>query len=257
VLDAIVWGLVQGLTEFLPVSSSGHLVLVPAFLSRLGVDIGDPGLAMSAVLHLGTLMAVVVYYRSDLLRVVRSPLDPYSRRLVLLLAIGTVPAVLGLPLRDTLETIEQTPRLVGVALIGTALILLVGNWRGGGAKSLADGRLRDAVVIGLAQALALIPGISRSGSTITAGLLCDFKWEEAARFSFLLAIPAIAGGGLISLLEVSGGDAEAGPIVVGLVVAAVTGYAAITGLIRLLVARGFGPFVWYCLAVGVTALVLL
>ncbi len=256
-LDAVVWGLVQGLTEFLPVSSSGHLVLVPAFLARAGLDIGEPSLAMSAVLHLGTLLAVIAYYWTDLARVLRAPLDPRSRRLVLLLAIGSVPAVIGLPLRDTLDTIGQNPQLVGVALVVTGAILFVGTRHGGGDRLLRDGTVGDAVAVGLAQALALVPGISRSGSTITAGLLRGFDRREAARFSFLLAIPAIAGGGLISVLDVSRESVAAGPILMGLLVAAVTGYAAIAVLIRLLVARGFGPFVWYCATVGIAAIVLL
>ncbi len=256
-LDAIVWGLVQGLTEFLPISSSGHLVLVPAFLSKAGVDIGDPGLAVSAVLHLGTLLAVLIYYRTDIIRLLRSPLEPTNRRLIILLAVGTVPALIGLPLKGGLEQIEQNPRLVGVALVVTGLILAVGSRRADGQRRLEGGTVKDAALIGLSQALALIPGISRSGTTITAGLLRGFDREEAARFSFLLAVPAIAGGGLISVVEVSGDSFETAPLLVGLVVAAVTGYAAITLLIRLLVTRGFGPFVWYCLAVGATAALVL
>jgi undecaprenyl-diphosphatase len=257
VLDAIVWGLVQGLTEFLPISSSGHLVLVPAFLSKAGVEIGDPGLATSAVLHLGTLLAVLVYYRTDILRLLRSPLEPRSRRLIILLAVGTVPAVIGLPLKGGLEQIERNPRLVGLALVVTGLILAVGSRRATGRRRLEGGTVKDAALIGLSQALALIPGISRSGTTITAGLLRGFDREEAARFSFLLAVPAIAGGGLISAVEVSGDSVEMAPLLVGLLVAAVTGYAAITILIRLLVSRGFGPFVWYCLAVGAAAALVL
>lgn len=256
-LDAVVWGFVQGLTEFLPISSSGHLVLVPAFLAEVGIDVGDPNLAITAVLHLGTLLAVMAYYRADIVRVVTAPTDPLSKRLVFLVTLGTIPALIGLPLRDWLGRIEENPRLVGGALIATGLILAAGSRWADGTRRLVGGRTLDAVVVGCAQALALVPGISRSGSTITAGLLRGFDREEAARYSFLLAMPAIAGGGLISLLDVADTSIEMGPVLVGMAVAAVSGYAAIAVLIRLLVSRGFGPFVGYCLVVGTAAIVLL
>ncbi|HVR32898.1 MAG TPA: undecaprenyl-diphosphate phosphatase [Acidimicrobiia bacterium] len=256
-LDAVVWGLVQGLTEFLPISSSGHLVLLPAFLSRAGIDVGDPDLATTAVLHLGTLLAVLAYYRTDILGILKAPNDPRSRRLVFLIALGSVPALIGLPLRGVLGQIEENPTLVGVALIATGLILAVGSRWTDGDRRLESGTARDAIAVGLAQALALVPGISRSGSTITAGLMAGFDREEAARFSFLLAIPAIAGGGLISLLDVTATSVAMGPVLVGLLVAAVAGYAAIAVLIRLLVSRGFGPFVSYCLVVGAAAVIIL
>ncbi|MEX1005293.1 MAG: undecaprenyl-diphosphate phosphatase [Acidimicrobiia bacterium] len=255
--DAVVWGLVQGLTEFLPISSSGHLVLVPAFLAEVGIDVGNPDLAITAVLHLGTLLAVLAYYRVDILGILRAPREPRNRRLVFLVALGTIPALIGLPLREVLEDIEESPRLVGLALIGTGLILAVGARWGFGSRRLETGRTADALFVGCAQALALLPGISRSGSTITAALLRGFDRAEAARYSFLLAMPAIAGGGLISLLDVAGTSVDLGPVIVGTVVAAVSGYAAIALLIRLLVARGLGPFVGYCLVVGAAALVFL
>lgn len=256
-LDAVVWGFVQGLTEFLPISSSGHLVLVPAFLAEVGIDVGDPNLAITAVLHLGTLLAVMAYYRADIVRVVTAPTDPLSKRLVFLVTLGTIPALIGLPLRDWLGQIEENPRLVGGALIATGLILAAGSRWADGTRRLDGARTLDAVVVGCAQALALVPGISRSGSTITAGLLRGFDREEAARYSFLLAMPAIAGGGLISLLEVADTSIEMGPVLAGMAVAAVSGYAAIAVLIRLLVSRGFGPFAGYCLVVGTAAIVLL
>jgi undecaprenyl-diphosphatase len=257
VLDAVVWGLVQGLTEFLPISSSGHLALVPAFLAKAGIDIGDTDLATTAVLHLGTLLAVLAYYRADVARIVTRPRDPHSRRLMLLVAIGTIPALVGFPLRDALDDFESSPQLVGGALLVTAAILAIGNRRATGDRRLDDGGPVDAILIGLSQALALVPGISRSGSTITAGLLRGFDREEAARFSFLLAIPAIAGGGLLSLFDVARGSFDLGPLLVGLVVAAVSGYLAIATLIRILVSRGFGVFVVYCTVVGLAAVFML
>ena len=253
-LDAVVWGLVQGLTEFLPISSSGHLVLVPAFLAEVGIDVGNPDLAITAVLHLGTLLAVLAYYRSDIRGVLRSPREPRNRRLVFLVAVGTIPALIGLPLRDVLGDIEENPRLVGAALVSTGLILAAGARWASGNRHLESGRLADALIVGGAQAVALIPGISRSGVTITASLLRGFDRTEAARYSFLLALPAIAGGGLISLLDVADTSIDLGPVIVGMVVAAISGYAAIAGLIRLLVSRGLGPFVGYCLLVGTAAI---
>jgi undecaprenyl-diphosphatase len=171
--------------------------------------------------------------------------------------LGTIPALVGLPLRDTLEQIEGNPRLVGGALIATGLILAIGSRWSAGSRRLETGRWTDAIAVGLAQALALVPGVSRSGSTITAGLMRGFDREEAARFSFLLAIPAIAGGGLLSLLEVANTSIAMGPVLVGLFTAAVSGYFAITALIRLLVSRGLGPFVTYCVVVGTAAVVFL
>jgi undecaprenyl-diphosphatase len=257
VFDAIVWGLVQGLTEFLPISSSGHLVLVPALLAEAGVDIGEPSLTVSAVLHLGTLLAVLVFYRSDLVRLANVRRDPEARRTLRILLIGTLPAVIGLPLRSGLETIEETPSLVAGALLLTGLILIVAERLPRRERSLEDASTSDAVAVGVAQAFALIPGISRSGATITMATARGFDRTEAARFSFLLAVPTIAGGGLLSLLELDGSDGSAGAIFVGFAVAAVSGYAAIAVLLRLITTRGFLPFAAYCLAVGALTLLVL
>ncbi|HEX2153105.1 MAG TPA: undecaprenyl-diphosphate phosphatase [Acidimicrobiia bacterium] len=256
-LSAIIWGLVQGLTEFLPISSSGHLVLVPAFLSAAGLELEEPSLAVSAVLHLGTLAAVLVYFRSDVLRLLRFRHDRDSRRLWLLLIIGTIPALIGLPLRDPLERLQDDPRLVGVALLGTALILLVGSRLLGGRRVLEQARPIDAVVVGLAQAVALIPGVSRSGSTIVAGTARGLSPAEAARYSFLLGIPTIAGGGLLSLVDVSESGGLEPSLIVGLVVAAVSGYAAIALVLAALRRVGLIPFAVYAMVVGVAAIVLL
>ena len=254
--DAIIWGLVQGLTEFLPVSSSGHLVLVPAFLSRFGWEIAQPSLAISAVLHLGTLLAVVLYYRRDLVSLTRARTDPAARRLLGLLALGTVPALVGLPLKDSIDAFASSARNVAAALFVTGLVLLVGSRLLTGMRTWESGTWRDALVVGVFQAFALVPGISRSGMTITAAAGRRFDGTEAARFSFLLAVPAIAGGGLLSLLDVSS-DTATGPLIVGLLVSAVSGYAAIAGLLRVLRRVGLGPFALYCLLVGVLGFVLL
>jgi undecaprenyl-diphosphatase len=249
-LAAVIWGLIQGFTEFLPVSSSGHLVIIPAFLEKWGVDVSPPSLAVSAVLHLGTLVAVLVYYRSDVAKVLRFWRDAEGRRIGLLVLIGSIPAVIGLPLADTLNEFQQDVANVGWALMFTGVVLVVGQRLATGARSLIDGRIPDAIVVGAAQAIALIPGVSRSGMTISAANGRKFEPTQAARFSFLLGIPAIAGGGLIELLDLQGSE-ELGPeLFVGMAVAAVSGYAAISLLLAALKKVGLYPFAIYCLVVG-------
>jgi undecaprenyl-diphosphatase len=257
VLSAIIWGLVQGLTEFLPVSSSGHLVIIPAFLNELGVDVQPPTLAVSAVLHLGTLAAVLVYYRSDVLKVLRFRSDPEGRKIALLVGIGTIPALLGLPLADTLERFQETVTNVGWALMFTGVVLFVGQRLATGERTFLDGRVPDAIVVGVAQAVALIPGVSRSGMTISAANGRRFDPIEAARFSFLLGIPAIAGGGLSQLLDLSDEGGVGPELLVGMVVSALSGYFAIALLLRVLKRVGLIPFAIYCLVVGLTTVVFL
>ena len=254
-LAAIVWGLIQGLTEFLPVSSSGHLVIVPAWLSRFGLDIEAPSLAVSAVLHLGTLVAVLVYFREDVAKILRFWKDEEGRSLLVLLIVGTIPAVLGLPLEDTLDEFQQTVSNVGWALVVTGLILVVGQRLATGSRKLAEGRIPDAIIVGIAQMFALIPGISRSGVTISAGNGRRFEPAEAARFAFLLGIPAIAGGGLIQALDLSGSGDLGLEVLVGGVVAGLSGYAAIALLLRALRRTGLYPFAAYCVAVGLLTVI--
>lgn len=256
-LSAVIWGLVQGLTEFLPISSSGHLVLVPAFLSAAGMDVAGPSLVESAVLHLGTLAAVLVYFRSDILRLLRFRDDPESRRLWLLLIVGTIPALIGFPLRGPLDRLQDDPPLVGLALLGTAVILLIGSRLLLGRRVVEDARPFDAFLIGLAQAVALIPGVSRSGATIVAGAARGLTPAEAARFSFLLGIPTIAGGGLLSMLDVSKNGGFEPSLLAGLLVAAASGYAAIAVLLAVLRRVGLIPFVVYAVVVGTAAILLL
>jgi len=246
VLTAALWGLVQGLTEFLPISSSGHLILVPALL---GID--KPDLATTAVLHLGTLAAVVAYYRRDLLRLTRVRTDPEARRILILLAIGTIPAaIVGLSLEGPIDIVFTEPWTVAIALIVTGVILAFSLLLPAGIRALGEGRVPDAIVVGLAQAFALIPGISRSGLTITAGMAQGFSRLEAARYAFLLAVPSIAGAGLLKSLDlVHDGGFEA-VLLVGVAVAALTGYLAIAVLIRLLARAGMAPFALYCIVFG-------
>jgi len=250
--DPILWGLIQGLTEFLPISSSGHLVLIPALLGREG-----PDLATSAMLHLGTLVAVLVYYRTDVMQMAR--FDRSGRRLLTLIAIGTIPAVvLGLAFKSKIEELTEDPRAVAIFLILTGVVLLATMLLRPGRRGVTDLDPKDAGLIGLAQALALIPGVSRSGMTISAGLARGMDPVEAARFAFLLGIPAIAGAGLLSMADlVSEGTGITASIIVGTIVAGVAGYFAIALLIRILTQVGLAPFGVYCVLVGGFSLVVL
>ncbi|MCL1593307.1 MAG: undecaprenyl-diphosphate phosphatase [Actinomycetia bacterium] len=251
-LDAILWGLIQGLTEFLPVSSSGHLVLIPALLERDG-----PDLATSAMLHLGTLAAVLIYYRSDLARMAR--FDRPGRKMITLIVIGSLPAaVLGFVFKDTVEELISEPRTVAIMLIVTGVILLATTLLRVGDRRTSDLGPIDALLTGFAQALALIPGISRSGMTITSGLLRGMTRKEAARFAFLLGIPVIAGAGLLEMLDAySSGASVDATVWVGVLVAGLSGYAAIAILLRVLARVGLAPFGVYCVLAGTFAAIVL
>lgn len=248
--ESILWGLIQGLTEFLPISSSGHLVLVPELLGR-----EPPDLATSALLHLGTLAAVVVYFRHDLIAITRWTDE--GKRLLRFLVIGTIPAAAaGLALAGPLDELQQNARAVAVALMATGLLLAVTTRFDRGTRT-PGGTTRDAIVMGLGQALALIPGISRSGSTIAAGLSRHIEKAEAARLSFILGIPAIAGAGTLEFLDLASQDQGVDPTIwVGVAVAAVSGYAAIAALLGVIRRTGLGPFGYYCVAAGALAFVL-
>lgn len=251
-LTSALWGLVQGLTEFLPVSSSGHLILVATLL---GVE--EPGLATTTVLHLGTLVAIGAYYRSDLRRLVAEPLHPESRRLWMVLAVGTVPAAMvGFSLSDPIEIIFEEPWIVAIMLVVTGLVLGLGLLLPRGERGLGDVGWRDALVVGFGQAFALIPGISRAGMTITAGMAQGISRLDAARYAFLLGLPAIGGSGLINLYRlVDTGTFEA-EVLVGVLTAAVSGWFAIAFLVRLLRARSMAPFAIYCVVAGIASYLL-
>ncbi len=243
----MLWGLVQGLTEFLPISSSGHLVLIPELLEREG-----PDLALSAVLHLGTLAAVLVYFRSDLVRLLRFRRDATARRIIVVLAIGTVPAaILGLLFESRLDDVDDHPGLVAAALVGTGVVLLAARWIRLRSRTVEDTGPIDAIAVGLAQAFALMPGFSRSGFTIAAAEARGLEPVEAARFSFLLGIPAIAGAGLLQLLDLADAGGLGGEVWVGMLVAGVSGYAAIAALLALIRRIGLTPFGVYCVIAGI------
>ncbi len=250
-LEAAFWGLIQGLTEFLPISSSGHLVLVPAILDREG-----PDLATSAVLHLGTLAAVLVYFRTEVVEVVR--FTETGRKLLLLLVIGTIPAaILGLAFSGPLDDFNDTPRAVATALAIAGVVLILASRLTAGKRVTDDVDRKDALLIGAAQALALIPGVTRSGMTIGAGIGRGLDPHHAARFSFLLGIPAIAGAGLLSVIDLADSDTGVpAETWVGVLVAAIAGYAAIATLLRVIRSAGLAPFGMYCIAAGALAFVL-
>ena len=248
---AAILGTVQGLTEFLPVSSSAHLVLVPWALGW-----PDPGLTFVLTVHLGTLLSLLLYFRRDLMHLTRRAVAgaPGGMRLLTALAVGTVPgAAAGYLGKGFFEGLFARPDWVGVFLLGTALILGVAERAGRRSRSLEDLGAYEAVWIGLAQAVAIAPGISRSGSTIAVGLLLGFTREAAARFSFLLAIPIILGAGahqLLGLRHASGASVAWAPLFVGFVMASAAGYAAIGGLLRYLRTRSLTPFALYCALLG-------
>jgi undecaprenyl-diphosphatase len=264
-VQAIVLGIVQGLTEFLPISSSGHLRIVPAFV---GWD--DPGAAFTAVIQLGTMAAVLLYFRHDLLRIttawLRSLRDPAVRRnldarMGWYLIFGTVPIVIfGVGFKDQIENGARDLYLIGTMLIVFGLVLLTAEAMSRRDRDVTTITRRDAIVIGFAQALALVPGVSRSGATISAGLLLGFDRVSAARFSFLLSIPAVVLSGLYELKDVVNGSAEGavgvGPTAVATVLAFITGYAAIAFFLRFLTTHSTAVFVAYRVVLGAAVLAL-
>lgn len=254
---AVVLGVVQGLTEFLPVSSSGHLVIAQHLL---GLPAGT--LTFDVMVHLGTLLAVIVTFRREVLAVLsglRPGGDQAGRRLLLLLMVGTVPAVLaGFLLQDVVETLFSSLYTVGAMLLVTGTVLFLAERASGGDTPLGSMRLGDALLVGCGQALAIMPGLSRSGTTISAGLLRGVKRDDAARFSFLLSIPVILGAAVLELPNALLGAAGASPLVlaIGLATSAVTGYLAIALLVRLIRRRSLVAFAYYTWGAGALVLLL-
>jgi undecaprenyl-diphosphatase len=259
--QAIVLGIVQGLTEFLPISSSGHLRIVPAFF---GWD--DPGAAFTAVVQIGTMAAVLLYFRRDLWRIasawVRSLRDPEERRtldarLGWYIILGTIPiSVLGLAFKNPIETEFRSLTLIGTTLIAFGLVMLLAEKVSRRERELDSLTVRDGVVIGCAQALALVPGVSRSGATISAGLFLNFDRTAAARYSFLLSVPAVVLSGLFELRHAGEGGLPVGATVVATLLAFVTGYASIAFLLRYLVRHSIGVFVGYRVVLGALVIAL-
>jgi undecaprenyl-diphosphatase len=264
-LEAIVLGIVQGLTEFLPISSTGHLRIVPAFLGW-----EDPGAAFTAVTQLGTMAAVLLYFRADLIRIalawLRSVRDRSARReldarIGWYIVLGTIPiGIFGVLFKDQIANGARDLYLIGTALIVLGLVLLVAEKVSTRSRSMEQIQARDGLAVGLAQALALVPGVSRSGATITAGLFLGLDRPTAARFSFLLSVPAVVLSGLFELGSILSGEegehVSTGNLVLATLLAFVTGYAAIAWLLRFLSNHSTIVFVVYRVALGVLVLVL-
>ncbi len=256
---AIVLGIVQGLTEFLPISSTAHLRIVPALLGQ-----HDPGAAYTAVLQLGTLVAVLVYFARDVFVDLPRSLftDPRSPggRMVLYLLVATIPIGLaGVLLEDFIVGDARSLWVVSATLIGVGVAMAIIDARARNARVLADLTLVDAVLIGAAQALALVPGVSRSGATICCALVLGLRRTEAARFSFLMSIPAVAGAGVFKMKDAVnelGADAIT-PLVAGTIAAGITGYLSIAWLMRFLGTRRLVGFSAYRVALGVLLVALL
>jgi undecaprenyl-diphosphatase len=260
--QAIVLGIVQGLTEFLPVSSTAHLRIVPAFAGW-----EDPGAAFTAVVQLGTMAAVLIYFRADLWRIIttwfRSLRDPALRgeldaRMGWYIGLGTIPiAVFGFIFSDQIESGGRDLYLIGCALIVMGLVLLYAEHVSTRTRDLSDIRGSDAALMGFAQALALVPGVSRSGATITGGLFAGFDRESAARYSFLLSIPAVVLSGLFELRKIGDpGGAGFLPTVLATLLAFIVGYASIAWMLRWLTSHSTVVFVIYRVALGSLVIVL-
>ena len=255
ILIAVLLGVVQGLTEFLPISSSGHLRLMAAVF---GID--EPQTLFDVCVHAGTLGAVLAVYRAEVFSIACALLKPSWAsprfRLGIYLIVGTVPAaVVGITLGEFFETQMASVSSVGVFLLINGAILQASRGRGQDGRELDELRLRDALIIGIAQSFALFRGISRSGTTITTALVIGVRRDAAATFSFLLSIPAIGGAVVLKTSDaLQTTDIAVGPLLIGTVAAAISGYVALIYLIRLVRGGQLHHFGWYCWAIGLVAL---
>jgi undecaprenyl-diphosphatase len=260
-IEAIVLGLVQGLTEFIPVSSTAHLLLA----SRL-FGWGDPGAAFTAVIQIGTTIAVLIYFRRDIVTIVttwaRSLFKPELRgqtaaREGWYIILGTIPiGILGFVFRNSIENGARDLRIIAATLIGVGLVLAVADRVGRRAKELENLNIRDGLLFGVAQACALVPGVSRSGATISGGLFLGYTRIAATRYSFLLSIPAVLASGLFEARKIGtpGHEVSWGPTLVSTVIAFAVGYASIAWLLRYVATNNFRWFIVYRIVVGVAVL---
>ena len=270
-LSAIFLGLVQGIAEFLPISSSGHLSIFQNFFQL--TDLEEGHLFFDVLLHLGTLAAVIFAYRRDIAALLREfatmihlrrlPPDQRpnipARRMILMLILATLPLFLVLPIKSKVESLYNNTIFIGFALIATGLILFFSDRMRRGTKTARSAKMTDALIVGCGQALAVVPGLSRSGTTIAAGMTCGFERSFAVKFSFLLSIPAVLGANILGLIDaVKAGinTALLPKYLVGVLFAMVSGYAALL-LLRYITKKGkFGAFAYYCWGVGLVTLIL-
>ena len=274
IFNAIVLGLVQGVAEFLPISSSGHLALFENILGAESMAVMDSSALFNILLHLATLVAVVIAYWSDVRDMAEECVDIVRdvrhgrrlsagnipvRRLILMIIAATLPLFVIAPFHSQVEKLNAVPWFIGAALMVTGLLLFIADRMPHGDKTERNMTVMDAVVVGVAQAVATIPGLSRSGTTITAGMSRGFERKFAVRFSFLISLLSVLGAVALTLLDVidEGIDPALLPAcLVGMVVAGVTGYLSIK-LLQKIVSRGrFGGFAYYCWVVGVLSIIL-
>jgi undecaprenyl-diphosphatase len=265
IFEAIILGIVQGLTEFLPISSSGHLLIVPALFGW-----EDPGAAFTAVIQIGTMAAVVLYFRHDLWKILSAFLrslfggdlteqERFDARMGWYLGLGTLPIIIfGVLFKDVIEGGARNLYLVGTMLIVFGAIMAAADIFAKHVRHLSEIKPNDAVVIGIAQSLALIPGVSRSGATITFGLFRGFSRKDAARFSFLLSIPAVVLSGLYELKDAVGHEtgASVGALIAAVIAAFIVGYWSIAFLLKWLGEHSLKIFVLYRFALGALVIAL-
>ena len=271
-LSAILLGIVQGIAEFLPISSSGHLAVLQ---NLFGVnDVTQSHLLFDVMLHLGTLISVIIAYRRDILEILRSLVglitgkggrsltaEPYGppRRFVLMIIVATLPLLLVFPVKDAIESLSGSTIYIGIILILTGVMLFAADRIKPGRKNEKNMTYLDALLIGFGQAVATVPGLSRSGTTISVGMARGLDREYAVKFSFILSLPAILGANILTIGKAvkAGIDASVLPAyIAGVIVAAVVGLFAIK-LVRLLAKKGkFGRFAYYCFAAGLAAIIL-
>lgn len=270
-LMSIFLGIVQGVAEFLPISSSGHLAIFENFFKLQNIE--ESHMLFDVLLHLGTLVAVIIVYRSDIKEMIvelvaffreigsreqREERPSSKRRQLLLLVVACLPLVVGFFIGDLIEMLRASNLAIGIALLITGLILFLADKYGNGKKTEKNASVWDALIVGLAQIFGTIPGISRSGITISAGLFSGFSREFAVRFSFLLSIPAVIGANVLTLVKAVGAGIDTSLIPVylaGVVTAAVCGFFAIKLINYLVDKNKFGKFSYYCWAVGLIVIV--
>ena len=267
IFQAIIIGLVQGLTEFLPVSSSAHLIF-----AQQALGVADVGLAFDVLLHVGTLVAVIVYFFNDIVNMIKGFLlslvdlkdgnfigelkkDPY-KKLAWLTILATIPiGIVGVLFNDIVESMFMGLTVPAFLLLITGCLLYVSQRMNSGRIDVRNISLKEALIMGCGQALAILPGLSRSGTTIAAGLFAGLDKEFAAKFSFILSIPAILGAAVFQLKDLSGGSIEIGACIAGFIVAAISGYLAISFLLKIVREKSLDIFAYYCWIVGIIVLV--